>query len=100
MVQQLRRCWRGRTWHDVATVALLPVSVHAPIISWKKGSWRRRGTSNTRFGRIAPNAHSETVMSQPPEPLVVHPLPPAPCFVGRASEVAALKQLWQTEFRG
>src|SRR5438093_736720 len=39
-------------------------------------------------------------MPRPPEPQVVHPLPPAPHFVGRAGEVAALRELWASGFRG
>jgi hypothetical protein len=36
----------------------------------------------------------------PPYPCVVHPLPPAPHFVGRDGELAELRGLWQTGFRG
>src|SRR5262249_12525283 len=36
----------------------------------------------------------------PPQPCVVHPLPPAPHFVGRDLELAELRGLWQNSFRG
>ena len=36
----------------------------------------------------------------PPEPCLVHRLPPAPHFVGREDELAGLHRLWQTGFRG
>jgi hypothetical protein len=38
--------------------------------------------------------------TQPPHPQIVHPLPPAPHFVGREVELAELRGLWQTGFRG
>lgn len=34
--------------------------------------------------------------SQPPEPCVVHPLPPAPDFVGRDAELAQLRTFWDS----
>src|SRR5438445_438115 len=36
----------------------------------------------------------------PPHPCMVHPLPPAPHFVGRDVELAELRGLWQTGVRG
>lgn len=36
----------------------------------------------------------------PPEPCVVHPLPAAPQFVGRDSELATLRAYWRDGFRG
>jgi hypothetical protein len=36
----------------------------------------------------------------PPEPLLVHRLPPAPHFVGRAEELARLRGAWACGFRG
>ncbi len=40
-------------------------------------------------------------MSAPPlDPRLVHPLPAAPHFVGRAAELEELGQLWQSGFRG
>jgi hypothetical protein len=36
----------------------------------------------------------------PPHPCVVHPLPPAPHFVGREPELAELRRLWWSGFRG
>ncbi len=38
--------------------------------------------------------------SHPPEPRVVHPLPPAPQFVGREPELEALRSAWKAGFRG
>jgi hypothetical protein len=40
------------------------------------------------------------VAVHPPEPCLVHRLPPAPHFVGREAELAELRRLWQTGFRG
>jgi hypothetical protein len=34
--------------------------------------------------------------AHPPEPCVVHPLPPAPDFLGRRAELEALRDLWQS----
>ncbi len=36
----------------------------------------------------------------PPEPRLVHPLPPAPHFVGRELELEALHAFWRSGFRG
>jgi hypothetical protein len=36
----------------------------------------------------------------PPEPLLVHRLPPAPHFVGRDAELARLRDAWASGFRG
>lgn len=36
----------------------------------------------------------------PPEPLLVHRLPPAPHFVGRADELSQLRDAWASGFRG
>jgi hypothetical protein len=40
------------------------------------------------------------VTTHPPAPLLVHPLPPAPHFVGRQAELTELRTLWQARFRG
>jgi hypothetical protein len=40
------------------------------------------------------------VTTHPPAPLLVHPLPPAPHFVGRQDELTELRTLWQARFRG
>src|SRR5262245_50333446 len=39
-------------------------------------------------------------MSLPPQPRIVHPLPRAPAFVGRGSELDALRRFWQSNSRG
>lgn len=38
--------------------------------------------------------------SHPPTPFVVHPLPPAPQFVGREPELETLRHLWTSGFHG
>jgi tetratricopeptide (TPR) repeat protein len=38
--------------------------------------------------------------THPPEPLLVHRLPPAPHFVGRQPELEALHALWKSGYRG
>jgi hypothetical protein len=38
--------------------------------------------------------------AHPPEPCVVHPLPPAPDFLGRRAELEALRDFWQGGGRG
>ncbi|HZY90473.1 MAG TPA: hypothetical protein VFE78_36965, partial [Gemmataceae bacterium] len=38
--------------------------------------------------------------TRPPEPCVVHPLPPAPDFLGRRDELDALRDFWQGGGRG
>jgi hypothetical protein len=38
--------------------------------------------------------------THPPEHLLVHPLPPAPYFVGREAELQELRDFWQTGLRG
>jgi tetratricopeptide (TPR) repeat protein len=38
--------------------------------------------------------------THPPTPLLVHPLPPAPHFVGRQPELEELHRLWRTGHRG
>lgn len=38
--------------------------------------------------------------THPPEYLIVHPLPPAPNFVGRDAELHELRAVWQSGFRG
>lgn len=38
--------------------------------------------------------------SHPPDPQVVHPRPAAPHFVGRETELAELRRLWESGFRG
>jgi hypothetical protein len=40
------------------------------------------------------------VDTHPPEPLLIHRLPPAPNFVGREAERAGLRDLWTAGFRG
>jgi hypothetical protein len=40
------------------------------------------------------------VLTYPPDPCVVHPLPQAPHFVGRESELETLRACWQNGFRG
>jgi hypothetical protein len=37
---------------------------------------------------------------KPPQPHLVHRLPPAPNFVGREEELAAVRDLWTSGFRG
>lgn len=39
-------------------------------------------------------------MKHPPDPLQVHPLPPAPHFFGRSAELTDLRNLRQVGFRG
>jgi hypothetical protein len=43
---------------------------------------------------------SSNVANYPPEACVVHPLPAAPDFVGRTSELEALRACWQSSFQG
>src|SRR5437899_2182939 len=38
--------------------------------------------------------------THPPDPSIVHPLPPAPHFVGREAELEALCAAWKDGFRG
>jgi hypothetical protein len=40
------------------------------------------------------------VSIHPPIPCVTHSLPPAPGFVGREAELAALRGMWADGFRG
>jgi hypothetical protein len=40
------------------------------------------------------------VLSHPPTPCVVHPLPAAPAFVGRQAELEELRRLWRSGPRG
>ncbi len=43
---------------------------------------------------------STMAATHPPDPCVVHPLPPAPKFVGRETELDELRRLWHSGFRG
>jgi hypothetical protein len=42
----------------------------------------------------------DIVEIHPPDPLLIHPLPPAPSFFGREQELQDLRHLWQTGCRG
>jgi hypothetical protein len=49
----------------------------------------------------APRAETSRVTSRhPPEPFLVHPLPPAPQFVGREAELEGLRASWSEGSRG